>query len=59
MYNVTWRRISATIDEVEKKWVLHNLCMCICSLRYAACKAHAPYCNPPTVQPYNIFPHHL
>jgi hypothetical protein len=30
--------------------------LCICSLRYTACNAHAPYCHPWTAQLYNIFP---
>ena len=44
-YNVTLRRVRATIVAVEKQWVLHNLSVCICSLRYPACNAHAPYCH--------------
>ena len=28
-YNVTLRRICATIVAVEKRWVLHNLCVCV------------------------------
>ena len=30
MYKVTLRRIRATIVAVEKKWVLHSLCVCVC-----------------------------
>ena len=33
--------------------------MCICSLRYTACNAHAPYCHLLPTQLYNIFPHYL
>ena len=37
-YNVTSRRVLAPIVAVEKQWVLHNLIVCTCSLRYPACK---------------------
>ena len=33
--------------------------MCVCSLRYPACNAHAPYCHPWPAPLYNIFPHYL
>ena len=33
--------------------------MYICSLRYPACNAHAPYCHLWPVPLYNIFPHYL
>jgi len=42
-YNVILRRVLATIVVLEKYWVLQNLCVYICSLRYQACNAHAPY----------------
>ena len=32
---------------------------CICSLRYTACNAHAPYCHLWPIQLYCIFPHYL
>ena len=35
------------------------VCVCVCSLRYAACKAHAPYCHLWIAVLYNIFPHYL
>ena len=41
-YKVTLRLVRATIFAVEKQSVLHSLCVCICSLRYPACNAHAP-----------------
>ena len=28
-YNVTFRRVRATIVVVEKQWVLHNLSLCV------------------------------
>jgi hypothetical protein len=40
-YIVTLRRVRATIVAVEKQ-VLHNLSVCICSLRYPACKCAWP-----------------
>jgi hypothetical protein len=32
--------------------------MCVCSLRYPACNAHAPYCYQWPAPLYNIFPHY-
>jgi hypothetical protein len=43
MYNVTVRRVRVSIVTVEKQKLLHILVVCLCSLRYPACKAHAPY----------------
>jgi len=37
--------------------VLHNLSVCICSLRYPSCNAHAPYCHLWSAQLYCIFTH--
>jgi hypothetical protein len=42
-YNATMSRVRATIVAMEEKYVLHILCMC--SLSYPACNAHAPYCH--------------
>jgi hypothetical protein len=33
----------ATIVAAEKQWILHNLSVCICSLRYPAYNALGPY----------------
>ena len=33
--------------------------VCVCSLMYPACNAHAPYCQLWPVRLYNIFPHFL
>jgi hypothetical protein len=44
-YNVTLRRVREIIVAVEGQVVLQNLSVCVCSLRYAACNAHAPYCQ--------------
>jgi hypothetical protein len=56
--DVTWRRIRATIVAMEKQSVLHNLSVCIDSLRYPACNAHAP-CHLWPAALYSIFPHYL
>ena len=32
---------------------------CVCSLRYPACNAHAPYCYKRPLWFHNIFPHYL
>jgi hypothetical protein len=58
-YNPTFGRVRATIVAVEKPWVLHKLSVCICSLRYPASKAHAPYCHLWPAPLYNIFSHFL
>jgi len=42
-YNVTLRCVPTTIVGVEMQWVLPNLSVRICSLRYPACNAHTPY----------------
>ena len=34
-------------------------CVCVCSLRYLACKAHAPYCQLWPAPLYKYFPHYL
>ena len=59
MCNVTLRRVHAAIVAVEKQWVLHNLSVCICSLRHSACNVHAPYCHLWPAPLYIIFPHYL
>ena len=33
--------------------------VCVCSVRYPECNAHAPYCHLWPVRLYNIFPHYL
>ena len=53
------RGLLATVVAVEKQWVSHNLSVCICSLRYLACNAHAPYCHMWPAPLYNIFLHYL
>ena len=56
-YNVTLRCVHATTSGVEKQYVLHN--QCVCSLRYPACNAHAPYLHLWPARLYYIFPHYL
>jgi len=41
-YKITLRLVWATIVAVEKRCVLHIVRVCVCSLRYPACNAHAP-----------------
>jgi hypothetical protein len=59
MYNVTFRRIRATVVAMENQWMLHSLSVCICSLRHPSCNAHAPYCHLWPAPLYNMFPHYL
>jgi len=58
-YNVILHSVPANIVAVQRQWVLHNLSVSTCSLRYLACKVHAPYCYQLLAQLYNIFPHYL
>jgi len=53
------RRVQATIVAVEKQWVLHNMSVCICSVMYPACNAHAPYWSVvgPVLQYFSTLPH--
>jgi hypothetical protein len=51
------RRDRANTLAVEKRWVLNILSMC--SLRYSALNAHAPYCHLWPARLYSIFPHYL
>ena len=53
------RCVRATIVAVETQWVSHKLSACICSLRYPARNAHAPYCRLWPAPLQNIFPHYL
>jgi len=43
MYIVTLRRVPVTILAVKKQYVLHSLCVCVCSFSYTAHIASAPY----------------
>jgi len=36
MYDVTLSRVRATIVAVEKRWLLHSLSVCICSLKISS-----------------------
>jgi hypothetical protein len=58
-YNVTQRRVRATIVAVEKHWVLQNLCVCICSFWYPTCDVHESYRHLWPAPFYNIFPRFL
>jgi len=44
MYNITLRSVRATIVAIKgNKYYI--FWVCVCSLRYPACYAHAPYCH--------------
>jgi hypothetical protein len=53
------RRVHASTVAVEKQLILHNLSVCICSFRYPARNAHAPYCHLWPAALYRNFPHYL
>jgi len=57
-YNVTARRVRTTFVALEKQQVLHIMGVCF-SVRYPACKEHAPYCHLWPAPLYGIFPHYL
>jgi hypothetical protein len=48
-------RVRASIVAVEKQWVCCIFCVCVCSVRYPARNAHAPYCQLWPAPLYNIF----
>ena len=54
------RCVRVTIVAVEKQWVLHVVCVCVCewSLRYPAFNAHAPHCHLWPAPLDNTFPHY-
>ena len=51
------RRVHATIVVMEKQYVTYS--ECVCSHRYSACNALAPYCHLWPVLLYNNLPHYL
>jgi hypothetical protein len=53
-YNVTLKRVRATILQWKSN-VYYITCVCICSLMYPACNAHAPYYRLWPAPLYNIF----
>jgi len=57
-YNVTLRRVRATVEAVESN-KYYIFWVCVCSLSYLACTAHALYCHWWSVRLSNIFPHYL
>ena len=59
MFNLNLRRIRATIAGVEKQCVVLKPSVCICSLRYPVCNAHAPYCQMWLAPLCNISTHYL
>jgi hypothetical protein len=55
--NVKMRRVRANIFEAEKQCVLLILSVRVCSLRYPAFNAHAPYCHLWPARLYYFSPH--
>ena len=51
--------VLATIVVVENLQVLYDLSVCVCSLRYLECNAHAPYRHLWPAPLYNIFFHNI
>jgi hypothetical protein len=57
-YNVTLRGVRATLLQWKSnKYYIFSVC--VCSLRYPAWNAHAPYCHLWPARLYYIFPHYL
>ena len=56
--NVKFRRDRETIVAAEKN-LYYTTCVCICILRYLACKTHAPYCHLWPAPLYSTFPRYL
>jgi hypothetical protein len=54
---LTLRRVPVTIIAMEKA-ITNTYSECVCSLRYSAWNAHAPYCPLWPAPLYNIFPHY-
>jgi len=54
-YNATLRCIRVTIVAV----LHYRLSVCVCSLRYPASNAHAPYCHLWPAQLHTTFPHYI
>ena len=51
--------LANTVVAVSNEYYTNCLCVCVCSLRYPGCNAHARYCHVWPAQLYNIFPHYL
>ena len=57
--HITTRHVRATIVAVEKQLVLHTPRVCVCSLRYPARNAHAPYFHVWPLRIRDTFQHYL
>jgi hypothetical protein len=57
MYNVILMHVCGTTVAVSSK--KYCIIMCVCSLRYPACNAHASNCQLWPARLYIIFPHYL
>ena len=49
-------RVAILAMENNKYYIFR---VCVCSVRYPECNAHAPYCHLWPAQLYNFFPHYL
>ena len=56
-YNVALRLVFVTFVAVEKQY--YTFGVCVCSLRYPPCIAHALYYYVWCVRPYRLFPHYF
>jgi len=56
-YHATLRRVGATVVAVENKYYI--FWVCVRSLSFPPCSAHAPYCHLRPVWLYNILPRNL
>jgi hypothetical protein len=60
MYVLLWNvRVTTVAEKSNTYYVLHIPRVCVCSLRWPACKAHVPYFHLWPDRLYNIFPHYL
>jgi len=57
---ITWHRDVFVLPILQRRSnEYYTTWVCICSLGYPACNAHAPYCHVWHAPLYNIFPHFL
>jgi hypothetical protein len=58
MYKVTLSSVrKPSLQRKSNKYYI--FWVCVCSLRYPACNAHAPYSHLWALCPYSVFPHNL
>jgi len=54
-----WPAAVNTVMNLRVPHKTDNLWVCVCSLRYPACNAHASYCHLWPARLYSISPHYL